>query len=894
MPVNGRDELGIMRLNGTGNLIWGKTFKCSLWKDTTSGTVNVVEVKEDKEGNIYLAGSQGNNGNATHSFVFKLNKNGVQQWDRNFETYTAPYGLSFINNELVLTGAYSSNNYYNIFFVKLDQQTGDTIATKGFTPDYTDYFDSHRSFMSARLTILNNGNIAVYGSAFSDLDTYNRQDTVRHSNIAYFSPQLDFIKGLSLSSRQHSNYYNTVITPDEGGDRISFTRTFYKTSYNSDVLYGTIVNNQVIKERLYQQRNRSNVWTSNFLHFGAKGDVITQFYGDSIKNTTGIEFIRLHDTDTAGYCTGIDTSLSFLEPFNMKPAGVFLTFIDTSSFVETNRPIADGKITHMIKETGCEQISFCNHLSIHTSKDTICANTAVIITASRNNECGSGVAWDFGNLDASFKKISDTAVQVVFKQPWQGKVYGKIFGCTDLIDSLSITVLPALGKVNLGKDTSLCPNNRLTLRAGKGYKNYRWNEGSSDSSIIVSKPGTYYVNVTNACGSEFSDTINISEAPPIPFDLGSDLSKCNDDTLVISAPTGFIKYKWSTADTNIESTDNFLKVYPKLTTIYTIAAEKVSGCFAYDSVVVRVNRSPAISLQPSVSLCAEDSVVLKAGNGFKTYLWSTGATTQTITAKSAGNYFLAATDINNCISKDSTSITVFANPVVDLPDDSLLCVGSSLVLDAGRGYSSYSWSDGNNNRSITVNTAGRWWIEVKDNNGCTGRDTVVIKRLLPLPSNFLPKDTSLCNYGTLDVTPKGSFASYLWSTGSVMPALNINEAGTYSLQVIDSFGCKGSDNIVILSKACLQGLFVPTAFTPNQDGKNDILRPLLLDDIEQFKFTVFNRWGQQVFGTTKLLQGWDGKLNGVEVDAGTFVWVCSYKAAGQRWKSEKGSFVLIR
>ncbi len=307
-----------------------------------------------------------------------------------------------------------------------------------------------------------------------------------------------------------------------------------------------------------------------------------------------------------------------------------------------------------------KQVSFCNDLSIHTLKDTICTNAAVIITATRNKECGSGINWDFGNLDASIKKISDTAIQVVFKQPWQGKVYGKIFGCTDLIDSLSITVLPALGQVNLGKDTSLCPNNTLTLSAGKGYKNYRWNNGSSDSSIVVSKPGTYHVKVTNACGSEFRDTITIREAPPIPFDLGPGLSKCNDDTLVITAPTGFIKYKWSIRENNAQSTINSLKVYPKLTMIYKVAAEKTPGCFAYDSVVVTVNRSPVINLQPQASFCTKDSVILNAGNGFKTYLWSTDATTQTITVKNDGNYFIAATDINNCISKDTISITVFA------------------------------------------------------------------------------------------------------------------------------------------------------------------------------------------------------------------------------------------
>ncbi|MCW3108942.1 MAG: hypothetical protein JWQ09_3448 [Segetibacter sp.] len=795
MPVNGRDELGVMRLTATGDLRWGRTFKCKMWKDTTSGSVNVADVKEDASGNIYLAGSQGNYSNSTHTFVFKLDKNGRQQWDKNFLTYAGTYGINLINNELVLTGAYSDNNHYNVFFARLKLQTGDTIATKAFTPDYYNYFDSHRSFMSSANTImLANGNLAVYGTAFSDLDTYNRQDTIRHSNIAYFTPQLEFIDGVSLSSGQHSNYYSTRITPDAASNRISFTRTFYKSGYNSDILYGTIVNNQVIKERLYQQRNRSNPFTSNFLHFGGNEDVITQYYGDSIKNLTGIEFIRLHDTDTAGYCTGIDTSLSFLEPFNMKHVNVYLSMVDTSTFVETYRAIANGVNTEMIKETGCEQVSFCDSLSIHTANDTICTNSPILITATRNKECGSGITWNFSDATSGFKKINDTTIQVVFTQPWQGKVYGKISGCTDLIDSLSITVLPALGQVNLGPDSSICPANKFTIHAGKGYKNYVWNNGSSDSTLTVSTAGTYSVIATNACGNIFKDTIVIKPAAPIPFSVGPDVSKCNSDTVTLKAPAGFIAYSWSPGY-NILATDTaIVRVYPSKDYIYTVRAEKTPGCYAYDTIRVTVNTSPKIHLGADTTLCDDKSITLNAGDSFTNYKWSTGSTASSIVVNKTGFYSVVATALNNCISVDTISVTVKTTPVFSLGSDTLICANERLVLQP-QVSGNFEWQDRTTGKQQIVSAAGLYWLKVTSGI-CAFTDSITIA-VKPLPVVTLPPDTTICNTATLVLTVTQPGATYQWNDGEVKNSKIVDAAGTYSV-IVTKNGCQGRDTINVV------------------------------------------------------------------------------------------------
>jgi len=794
--VNGRYEIAVMRLTGIGDLIWGKTFKNSLWTDTTSGYADVADIKEDAAGNLYLAGVQHRVGPGTHSFVFKLTRDGAEIWDRNYAMDGAiTCGLSVIDNELLFTGMYYQNNFNIVYFVRLNQLTGDTIATRAYKPDYTEEnIGWHRSFGSPTYsTLLKNGNIAVFGNSFSDFDTYNPQDTVRHSNVAYFNPKLDFINGFSLSSKQHSNYYNTVISPDPAGNRISFTRLFYKSSYNSDIIYGTIEHNQVIKERMYQQRNRSSVWTSNFLYFGSNTDVITQYYGDSTNNTAGIEFIKLHDSDTSGYCTGTDTSLSFVEPFKMTPVSLELNVIDTNTFIETYRSFAKGVNTQMKTATGCEQVSFCDKLSIHASKDTLCANTPVLITATRNKECGTGISWDFSNAPNTFKKVNDTTAEVIFTQPWQGKVYGKISGCTELTDSVSLTVLPASGQVYLGPDTSICPGNLLIINAGKGYKNYIWNTGSADSAITVSLAGTYSVAVINACNNTFRDTIVIKQASPIAFSAGPDVSKCNGDTVLLTAPDGFISYSWSPSYNMIPANTASVKVYPPQDAEYTIKAEITPGCFAYDTVKVKVNLSPVIHVGNDTTLCSNESIQLNAGNGFADYLWSTGDVAPSITVSNTGIYSVTATAANNCTSKDTISITVKTTPVFSLGRDTLICENEKLVLEpiaAG----SYIWQDGTTDKQQIATAAGLYWLKV-DNDICSYSDSITVG-IKPLPTIKLPADTTLCNNADLLVELTQPGAAYNWNDGDIGGIKTISAEGSYSVTVTKD-GCLNTDTINI-------------------------------------------------------------------------------------------------
>lgn len=158
----------------------------------------------------------------------------------------------------------------------------------------------------------------------------------------------------------------------------------------------------------------------------------------------------------------------------------------------------------------------------------------------------------------------------------------------------------------------------------------------------------------------------------------------------------------------------------------------------------------------------------------------------------------------------------------------------------------------------------------------------------------MPPDTAICSYETLELKPNQNFTSYWWSTGGSAPSVTVTQPGLYWLQVQDENNCKGKDTINIFSRNCLSGFFVPAAFTPNGDGKNDVFRPRLFGNVKKYVFTIYNRWSQVVFQTSERTKGWDGKVAGVPQESSAFVWTCTYQFEGGTQKTDKGTVTLIR
>ncbi len=157
-----------------------------------------------------------------------------------------------------------------------------------------------------------------------------------------------------------------------------------------------------------------------------------------------------------------------------------------------------------------------------------------------------------------------------------------------------------------------------------------------------------------------------------------------------------------------------------------------------------------------------------------------------------------------------------------------------------------------------------------------------------------PADTTKCGYSTISLIGETGFPAYLWNTGANTPAITVADPGTYSLQITDANGCKASASATITDSSCPQYVYLPNAFTPNHDGRNDVFRPTFAGPTSGFRFAVYDRWGRLMFETKDPFVGWDGTTGGKEQPVGVYVWVCVYKLYEQPERMQRGTVMLIR
>src|SRR3989339_664844 len=208
--------------------------------------------------------------------------------------------------------------------------------------------------------------------------------------------------------------------------------------------------------------------------------------------------------------------------------------------------------------------------------------------------------------------------------------------------------------------------------------------------------------------------------------------------------------------------------------------------------------SAAILTFPGTTVC-EGTVVSLTANANQTYFWSTGETTQTIQVTTQGTYQVTVTNyITECqVTSNPVDVTVYPNPVVNLGNDTTLCEGDTLQLDAGNGYSQYRWDDFYiGNQFYSVSETGSHYVEVRDSNNCKASDTINII-VNDNPQIDIGNDTIICSTQYF-IQAHPNFVSYSWNNGlSLNSYLLITQSGLYHLAVIDSNMCKAYDTISV-------------------------------------------------------------------------------------------------
>lgn len=264
-------------------------------------------------------------------------------------------------------------------------------------------------------------------------------------------------------------------------------------------------------------------------------------------------------------------------------------------------------------------------------------------------------------------------------------------------------------------------------------------------------------------------------------------------------------------------------------------------------------------------------------------------------------YIVEVTDGCEVPFMDTITIFVEGDTVrFELINDTILCDPETVILDAENGSpATYLWSDGLTIPVREIDYPGNFQVTVTLDDYCVTQASVRVDYATS-PRAQLPEDTTLCLQGflDLDVTLPFGEANYLWSDGSTNSVLTIVDEGTYSVSVSNFCG-EAVDDVSVVYEKC-DGLFIPSAFTPNFDGVNDNFALYSDDDVKQIlQFEIYDRWGALVFTKSGRVDDlnnfqWDGTFKGKTAPAGTYVYVLDVVFRDDRVQLFTGDVVLIR
>lgn len=300
--------------------------------------------------------------------------------------------------------------------------------------------------------------------------------------------------------------------------------------------------------------------------------------------------------------------------------------------------------------------------------------------------------------------------------------YWRIWNGTTHTSGNSFTVPPALPApiITANGATSFCQGGNVTLDAGAGYTSYSWSNGATSQTINVTGSNSYSVTITNSNGclaSSASTTVTVNSLPAAPIITPSGVTTfCQGGSVILDAGGGYFTYSWSNGATsqtiNVTSSNN-----------YSVTIADGNGCLASSALTtVTVNSlptAPTITAGGATTFCQGGSVTLDAGVGYSTYLWSNGASSQTINVISSDNYSVTITDGNGC-SASSSITTVTVNPLPAIP--TITQNGNVLSSSAATGNQWYLNGSVINNeilQNYTITQIGNYSLTVTDMNGCS-------------------------------------------------------------------------------------------------------------------------------------------------------------------------------
>jgi len=611
------------------------------------------------------------------------------------------------------------------------------------------------------------------------------------------------------------------------------------------------------------------------------------------------------------------------------PEGIYVVTVCVEE-IRNGQVIAVQRKDIQINIAGCDIAAAILH-----PEYLLCRNTRSISLANLSNSpLIVSYRWDILNA-AGVAIYTATTSSINFDFPDTGLyrvnlVINPDQSCTDST-SAPIRVYP--GFVPDFSSLGVCVNKPtaftdLTTSVFGVVNSWNWDFGepaiSNDVSILQNpvysyptmgiKSATLIVSDSKGCRDTITKPVPIIDKPPLNLAFRDSLI-CKNDQIQLGAIGGGL-FTWTPAIGLLNPNTSTPVATPAVTTTYYVDLND-NGCRNRDSVRVRVVDFVSLQIMPDTIICAGDSIRLRIiTDGFH-YAWTPAVqfldpiVKNPIAITPSTTTYNVLVTLGGCTANANVKVNTVPYPVVNAGRDTTVCYNTPAALHGTTNGTSWNWTPAGslNNPNILNPVANparttSYILSAFDTRGCpkAGKDTVIVL-VQPKMQVDAGNDTAIVINQQLQLFATGgetyqwSPAAYLSSTTIANPVANITETSsglTYKLVANSSFGCIDSAYITIKVFATGPTVFVPTAFTPNNDGRNDILIPVAAGMKQIDYFRIFNRWGQMVFSTTTNGHGWDGKINGQLQGTNTYVWLVKAVDYNGSPYFVKGVVTLIR
>lgn len=491
------------------------------------------------------------------------------------------------------------------------------------------------------------------------------------------------------------------------------------------------------------------------------------------------------------------------------------------------------------------------------SDSTLCTKQTIpFVHSSSSNDPITGVVWNFGN------SVFSTMDSASHQYNLTGDFYPSLqvttaAGCVNSFQSaVAVKVLPSPAVTMLTTGSGCAPLdvlfNAVTTDADSSFMNWKWDMGNGDTSVLQNPPvktynnaGDYAVSLSainkEGCGAIWQQVIKVYPAPATA--ISGDTALCRGGNTSLHA-SGAERYKWFPGSGFSCDTCNNVIIQPLINTQYILTGSSDSGCSSNDTFNVIVHQPIQLQYRQSADICKGESKNLEV-SGASFYKWSPSYGLNSIVSASplanpdtTVQYVVVGSDSQGCFSDTGQiKVNVHQFPQVKASEDKTITAGTPVSLEA----------------IYSADVTDVYWF------------------------------------------PNDNLSRYDLNSVIVKPIENTE----YTVKVKNRAGCSASDRVTVFVTCNKNNVFLPTLFSPNNDGVNDVFYPRGTGLLKIKNLRIYNRWGEAVFEKQSFnandpAAGWDGTFRGSKLMSDVFVYVIDLVCENSSFLSLKGNVSLVQ